>query len=442
MTKQVYDYIGIGIGPSNLSVCALSKSLNFSFCCFDKNPYFQWHSGALLPGSRMQTNFLKDLVTPVDPSNPYSILSYLVEKKRFYQLINLDTDRLFRKEFSDYLEWVSTSLPNMHYSTEVKSIHFHKDKFLVETSSHDYYEAKNIVMGSGLTPYVPAFTKKYHTNTLYHSSEFLEKYVERNEKCIAIIGGGQSGAEIMHYILNQNILPKNIYWISRRNYYLPLDESPFANEIFTPEYVQYFLCLNSKQKKTTVNEQKFFSDGISGDTLTAIYQKLYHLKYLENYSGAHLHHGTSLRGIQYRQGHYKLLISSVSSHLEEILVDEVILATGYKFNLPGYLSPLLPKLELLESGGCKTDKDFSIVWNGPKMNKIYLQNGFRYDRGIAEPNLSLLAWRSATIVNSMLPRPHYDVSCYNSLFNWKRIKMNNQTQPVYKNKISTQNEVH
>lgn len=40
-------------------------------------------------------------------------------------------------------------------------------------------------------------------------------------------------------------------------------------------------------------------------------------------------------------------------------------------------------------------------------NRIYVQNGARRSHGVAYPNLSLAAWHSAVIINSLLDREHY-----------------------------------
>ena len=39
-------------------------------------------------------------------------------------------------------------------------------------------------------------------------------------------------------------------------------------------------------------------------------------------------------------------------------------------------------------------------------------------RGVADPNLSLMAWRSAVIANSLIGRPVYDVAGESSVFDF------------------------
>jgi lysine N6-hydroxylase len=42
-------------------------------------------------------------------------------------------------------------------------------------------------------------------------------------------------------------------------------------------------------------------------------------------------------------------------------------------------------------------------------------------RGVADPNLSLMAWRSAIIANSLLGRQVYDVGGESSVFDFDKI---------------------
>ena len=63
-------------------------------------------------------------------------------------------------------------------------------------------------------------------------------------------------------------------------------------------------------------------------------------------------------------------------------------------------------------------EDFSIAWDGPPDRRIFVQNAARIRRGIADPNLSLLAWRSAKIINSLCGRTIYEVEEEASLVDW------------------------
>ena len=81
--KKSVDFIGVGTGPFNLSIAALSHQIEELNCLFfDEHPHFSWHPGMLVPDCHMQTVFLKDLVSAVAPTNPYSFVNYLVKHKK------------------------------------------------------------------------------------------------------------------------------------------------------------------------------------------------------------------------------------------------------------------------------------------------------------------------------------------------------------------------
>lgn len=74
MNEQVYDVIGIGIGPFNLGLAALIEPVEeISAVFFDKEEKFEWHLG-MLDGTDLQVPFLADLVTFADPTSPYTFL--------------------------------------------------------------------------------------------------------------------------------------------------------------------------------------------------------------------------------------------------------------------------------------------------------------------------------------------------------------------------------
>ncbi|MDT5138943.1 MAG: L-ornithine N5-monooxygenase, partial [Mycobacterium sp.] len=55
--------LGIGFGPSNLALAIALAERGTSAVFAEAQPRFGWHRGMLMPGTRMQVPFLKDLVT-------------------------------------------------------------------------------------------------------------------------------------------------------------------------------------------------------------------------------------------------------------------------------------------------------------------------------------------------------------------------------------------
>ncbi|TIX46750.1 MAG: lysine N6-hydroxylase, partial [Mesorhizobium sp.] len=49
-------------------------------------------------------------------------------------------------------------------------------------------------------------------------------------------------------------------------------------------------------------------------------------------------------------------------------------------------------------------EDFSVCWDGPRDRRLFVQNACLGQRGLADPNFGLLAWRARRILDSLLGR--------------------------------------
>lgn len=414
--------MGVGLGPFNLSTAALLDPVEkLTTCFFERAEEFQWHPGLLFADATIQVSFLKDLVTLADPTSSYSFLAFLFANRRLYRFINANFARVSRVEFNQYLRWVANRLPNLEFGREVDEINDDEDCFVVSAGGHEV-RSRHIVLGTGLQPNVPQCAVRFVSSgdaTVVHASRYLQADIRSAGMRVAVVGGGQTGAEIVQHLLsNQSKLPKELYWISKRSNFLPLDESPFTNELFTPNYSDYFYGLSHSDRMSLLAEQKLASDGISNGMLERIYQLLYEAEFLSG-SGrcCSLHPRCELVGMtrSQRGGLELALRDSMNCVTSGIEVDAVILATGSCYKPLPALGPISGRLRREESGYVVRD-DYSIEWDGPDDRKIYIQNGARHCRGVADPNLSLMAWRSAKIVNSIAGERIYDIAESNSVF--------------------------
>lgn len=117
------DVLGVGIGPFNLSLAALvdrQPRLRALFC--DRRPEFRWHPGMLVDGARMQVPFLADLVSLVDPTNPWSFLNYLRAHDRLFPFYFAERFQLPRREYDHYCRWVAEGLADCRFGTEVTAV--------------------------------------------------------------------------------------------------------------------------------------------------------------------------------------------------------------------------------------------------------------------------------------------------------------------------------
>jgi lysine N6-hydroxylase len=179
-------------------------------------------------------------------------------------------------------------------------------------------------------------------------------------------------------------------------------------------------------------EQKLSSDGIAPGLLESIYRRLYELDFLNGHGRSYsLHIGHELTNLSPAGSGWGLTIrDAISNRHETINADIVVLCTGAEYRIAPYLEPLSDRLTW-EHGGYRTNEDFSIEWDGPKSLKIYIQNAARHCRGVADPNLSLMAWRSATIINSVVGESVYEINDNNSVFDWMPLELASKTGGTY-----------
>jgi len=419
MEQEPFDLAGIGIGPANLSVAALLtrwREVRARF--YDRRPEFQWHVGLMFPDAYLQVSYLKDLVTLADPTSPYSFLNFLFSTKRLYRFINAAFPRVRRREFNHYLRWVCAQLPSLEFGKEVEAVSFDGD-FVLHMGA-ERARAKNLILGTGAVPYVPECVAPHRSASVFHAAEFLLRGVEPKGQRIAVVGGGQTGAEVLTELLaRSDRLPRELFWISRRPNFLPLDESPFANEWFTPAYSDFFYNLPQGVRDRLLDEQKLASDGISPGLLQSLYQRLYEIEFIETSPcRLRLWPGRTLSAMRREAGSWLLEVDEryTGGH-EALSVDQVILCTGYTYAVAPFLAPIVDRIAL-DGNKYRIAEDFSIAWDGPADRRIYVQNAARFRRGVADPNLSLLAWRSAKIINSLLRRTVYDIEDEAPLVDW------------------------
>lgn len=412
--NKTLDLAGIGIGPFNLSLAALLTPLsNQRSLFFERRSEFSWHPGMMLPDTQMQTSYLKDLVTPIDPTNPCSFLAYLVKQGRFYRFINADFARVPRLEFANYLRWAAEQLPNLRFNSEIQDISFDNNRFTLKMAGATTdVHSRHVVIGTGMTPYVPNWAKSSLGSSCLHSHHYATSDLSVTGKRVAIIGGGQSGAEIFLDLMSGSRGPAaEITWISRRPGLDPLDETAFTNEYFTPDYLRQFHALPPARKQPIILAHKLTGDGVSPATLQALSRYLYAQDFLETQPTRYrILPNREVYIMERSQNAYHLYMrNGFNNENEDSLADVVVFATGYYYALPACLASLKTRMDLDDDGLPKLGPNYQVPWDGPSEHRIYMQNAGRNSHGVADAQLSLAAWRSAMIINHLCGQDIYRV---------------------------------
>ncbi|NLU80643.1 SidA/IucD/PvdA family monooxygenase [Micromonospora sp. HNM0581] len=405
LDQSHYRCLGVGVGPANLSLaCLLQEHAEVSNLFVDKKPAFGWHEGQLLSGASLQVSILKDLVSLSDPTNPYSFLSYLHEQGRMYHFINAQFEHVPRQEFRDYMLWASRKNPNVTFGEEVIEVKFADNAFHITTSRRQV-TADNIVVGVGVVPSVPDFATPHLGETQFHISEFVTRAVGLSGRRVCVIGGGQSGAEAFLDLVARapGELPRQVTWVSRRQNFSPIDDTPFTNDYYMPCYSDYFFGLRPQLRAEFTVRNVLTSDGISEATLREIYRRIYIHRFIDKREGlADLYPNRSVTQVTPVGNGWRITMAhnDLPGTVEELEADVIIWATGVAPTPMNFLGPIADRLQV-EDGEIKINEDFGVVWDGPSDRGIFLQNAARKQRGLADPNLSLMAWRSQRIADRL-----------------------------------------
>jgi L-ornithine N5-monooxygenase len=290
------DMVGIGFGPSNLALAIAVKEHNESgagpalrTAFLERQPRFGWHLGMLIDGATMQVSFLKDLVTMRNPMSSLSFVNYLHERGRLAGFINQKTFFPTRVEFHDYLEWSAGHVPELvTYDREVTRVRPVRDdtgtvvSFDVESrhaSTHadgEVLRARNIVVGSGMTPRVPRDVVL--SDRVWHSSQLQDNFgslTGTSPRSVAVVGSGQSAAEVAAF-LHDNLPDAEIYCVMQRYGYSPADDTPFANRVFDPEAVDDFYAAKPEIRERIIGYHANTNYAVVDEELiTDLYKRVY-----------------------------------------------------------------------------------------------------------------------------------------------------------------------
>jgi lysine N6-hydroxylase len=400
---QHYGCIGVGVGPSNLSLASLLHGDTAIPSLFlDQKNYFTWHDGQQLPDTTLQVSMLKDLVSLADPTNRFSFLSYLHDQGKIYHFINAQFDAMPRREFRNYLNWACERNENVVFGERVLSIDFDKT-FLVETDRRTL-TADNVSIGVGTTPWVPPMAADLLGEDQFHVCDIVAKAQNLGGKRVCVVGGGQSGAEAFLDLISRpsNERPRRVSWVTRRRNYFPIDDSPFANDFYMPSYSDQFALLDKPTRQKLNEAHLLTSDGISESTLREIYQRVYIHRFTEGTPDlVSLLPGREVTDVRRgTAGDWSVELEEidrpgVASNVE---ADVIIWATGFRPAPMTLLEPIAHRLER-EDDEYRMDKYFAVQWEGPADRNIFVHNAAPQQRGLADRNLSLIAWRSQRIAD-------------------------------------------
>ncbi|MEU0214016.1 SidA/IucD/PvdA family monooxygenase [Streptomyces sp. NPDC006265] len=425
--RSTADVVGIGFGPSNLALAIAFEEMGgasptenapvLSF--FEKQRSFGWHHGMLLEDATMQVSFLKDLATMRNPTSRYTFTSYLHARDRMAEFINSKTLYPLRVEFHDYLEWAARSFaPQVSYGHEVTAIRpvpqdgsisaFDVVTHPALTASEPVVRrARNVVIGTGLTPYLPEGVQL--SDQVWHSSELVYRagrLVGRPVRRLVVVGAGQSAAEATEY-LHRTFRNAEICSVFTRFGYSVADDSPFANGIFDPQAVDEFFASPDDVKQALLAQHSNTNYSVVDLALTQdLYQRSYQEKVLGRERLRTLH-TSRIKDIRQKDGGVELDVEALTTGtVRQIDADAVVYATGYRPTDPlQLLGSLVAECKLDDLGQLSLERDYRVVTSNAVQGGIYVHgSGAEHTHGLSAGLLSNTAVRAGEIVRSILGR--------------------------------------
>ncbi|WP_394941240.1 lysine N(6)-hydroxylase/L-ornithine N(5)-oxygenase family protein [Psychromicrobium sp. YIM B11713] len=422
----VYDLLGIGVGPFNLGLAALTEPIAELRTVFlERSTGFDWHPGMMLSEAHLQVPFMADLVTMADPTSPYSFLNYLKNAGRLYPFYIRENFYPLRAEYNKYCQWVAAQLPSVRFSSEVTAVDYAQGRYTVQVTGPDgpqLLQARKLVLGTGSVPFLPAALRALNSELAehdvalpgalaLHNADYLNRKAELQKlSSITVVGSGQSAAEVYFDLLSEQ--PAHGYqlnWVTRSPRFFPLEYTKLTLEMTSPEYVDYFHALPLSERDRLGAEQKGLYKGIDAELINAIYDLLYQ-RSLDGPVRTRLITNSSVEAVQAassEQAGFRVRLRQIEQQSDlELETAGLVFATGYCYREPEFLSGVRERINFDEEGRFEVDRWYSI---SAEPGEIFVQNAELHSHGFAAPDLGMGAYRNSCIIREVLGWEYYAV---------------------------------
>ncbi|WP_181350814.1 lysine N(6)-hydroxylase/L-ornithine N(5)-oxygenase family protein [Thalassobacillus sp. CUG 92003] len=422
MKEDIHDLIGVGIGPFNLGLAALIDGTeDVEAIFFEQELEFDWHPGMMLEKMNLQVPFLADLVTFADPTSPYTYLNYLHHQNRLFPFFFHSEFKAPRQEYNDYLQWVAERLNGLYFGHEVVDLIDH------DGEDHPYYEvvvkkrttgetlswfSRHVVIGTGSDPLLINGMERLPNEDVLHTSRYLfERENLLKAKHVTVVGSGQSAAEVFLDLLKeQERQDMHLSLLTRSGGLFQIDTAKFAQEFFTPDYVDYFYSLDYTQRKDTLDILDPLRKGIDPDTLKELYDTLYHKSVGHKETNVRIQPMIDVEDITARNGKYILTCHQWQEGKRfDYETDKVVLGTGYHPHIPQWLIDRFgDQVEWEGEGDLKVSRDYRLVFQDNRDHHVFMLTDLVHSHGAGATNLGLSVNRNVHIVNSIAGREVYE----------------------------------
>ncbi len=414
MSSEDYDFIGIGLGPFNLSLACLADPLPGIRSLFlEKKDTFGWHDGMLIDGTTLQNPFLADLVSMADPTSRFSYLNYCKQQGRIYQYYIRENFYLTRQEYDRYGKWAAAGLSNIRYQQDVLDIHYDASQpgYVVSgvdtgTGAPFRYRCRRLVLGIGSSPSLPSCCqdapRPIHTSAYLANKAWLQQ-----RRVITVIGSGQSGAEVYHDLLKDcDTYGYALNWVTRSPRFFQMENAKLTLELITPAYIDHFYGLRDSVKHDVLEDQRSIYNGINKTLIDQIYDTLDEMRHRP---GVRTQLLTNLALTDYRYDESARRYALQFRHMElgdvyQHTADGIVLATGYTHRVPAFVQGIRDRICWDEQGRYRQARNYSVDVNG---SEIFVQNAGFHSHGLTNPDLGMACHRNARLLHALTGIDHY-----------------------------------
>ena len=357
----------------------------------------------LLPDTTMQVSFLKDLVTQRNASSSYGCLNYLADRGRLADFINRGDFFPLRAEFHDYLSWAAARVRvPVDYATEIDTVTWRAGVFELHTPDRGVIRARNLVLGGGLRPKLPAGVTP--GRRVFHNHEMLPRFhalPAASRRCYVVVGAGQSAAEVVAYLHDHT--DAEVHAVFAKYGYTPADYSPYANRIFDADTVDEYYAADPGWRDRLMHYHR----GTNYSAVDpALIDDLYRREYGERVDGRRrlfVHGASEVVELREHDADVEVTVAhrlpDTKSHLRAAAV---IFATGFEPTpVADMLGDLANATRADRHGRPALDRLYRLQTADEITGQIFVQGNSEHTHGLTSTLLSNIAIRSGEITEDI-----------------------------------------
>lgn len=408
---MIYDVLGVGFGPSNLAVAIAMQERGYDgkAIFIERSPSAQWQGEMLLDGSDIQNNPVRDLITPVNPQSRFTFINYLFCTGQLLKYLNVGSHYPLRKLYAKYFQWVASHFEGVRYGVSAQQVGLEtvngEPLWSVRCSNNERFLCRNLLVGTGRRLNIPTVLEgsRYVKHLTHYGSAI--KGLDR-EGSVAVLGASQSAVEILLDLHAKGF--RQIHSIHRSFSFRLKDTSQFSDEVYFPEFVDYYHDLSS-EKRAQLDQQVRQTNYSSadGDVISSLYSKLYEDE-LDGRPRVLVHRNTRITGYEDRERLVLHLQDVYTEKVSSLEVDLLILATGFldvgrngREGLPKLLHDL-GETFVWNGVYLNVQRDYKVESVNPTHPALYMNGLCESSHGLGDAgSFSLLSYRARDIVVSL-----------------------------------------